>query len=315
MVSIALHIAPIFLLIGLGYLLNDRAIFADRFWNDTERLTFYFLFPALLIYSIGGADLGGLLNLLPMAGALITAALVVAGFAIRLKHSLSSPPLNIDGPGFCSVFQGVTRPNTYLGLAAAFALFDEAGLALMAVAVVAIIPLVNVLAVLVHQRWSQVPDITRQPQSKSDIALDAVKNPVVAACLIGAVLNLSGVGLPPVIGPTLGILGKGALPLGLMAVGAGLNFHTLKEAPNLYLGVSAVKLVILPTLTWAIAVMMGVGGIGLTVAVLFAALPVSATSYVMSRQMNGDGPMMAAIVSATTLASLLTLPIIIAVLS
>jgi len=315
MINIALHISPIFLLIGLGYLLNLRALFTERFWADAERLTFYFLFPALLIYSIGGADLGELINLLPMAGALIAGVLTVALFAVRLRQSLALPPLNLDGPGFCSVFQGITRPNTYLGLAAAYALFDDAGLTLMAVSVVAIIPLVNVLAVLVHQRWAQPSEVGGQPASIADIAFDAIKNPVIAACLIGAALNLSGVGLPPVIGPTFGILGKAALPLGLMAVGAGLNFRALTAVPNLYVGVSMTKLVILPALTWAIAVILGVDGVALTVCVLFAALPVSATSYVMSRQMNGDAQMMAAIVSATTLASLLTLPVVIAILS
>jgi len=315
MITITLNIAPIFLLIGLGYLLNLRTVFQARFWADAERLTFYFLFPALLVYSIGGADLGGLIDLLPMAGALVAAALVVALTAVRLKHGLAQAPLNLDGPGFCSLFQGITRPNTYLGLAAAYALFDDAGLALMAVSVVAIIPLVNVLAVVVHQRWAPSPESAAQPASNVDLALNALKNPVVAACVIGAALNLSGIGLPPVVGPTLGILGKGALPLGLMAVGAGLNFRTLAGAPNLYVGIATTKLVILPALTWMIAVIMGVSGIGLTVCVLFAALPVSATSYVMSRQMNGNAEMMAAIVSSTTLASLFTLPVIVAALS
>jgi len=312
MIETVLHILPIFLLIGLGHLLRIRGLFSLNFWADVERLTFYFLFPALLVYSIGGADIGGL-NVMPMASGLIVAALIVAAVILRFRTQLSEPPLNLDGPAFCSVFQGVTRPNTYLGLAAAFALFGDAGLALMAVSVVAIIPLVNVLAVVVHQRWASAP--ATATQSWPGIALQALKNPVIGACLIGAALNITNLGLPPVVGPVLGILGKGALPLGLMAVGAGLDFRTLSQNHRLLGMISGIKLIVLPAVTWSVLVMLGVEGMSMTLALIFAALPVSATSYVMSRQMGGDGPLMAGIVTATTAGSLITLPVIISALS
>jgi len=340
MVALVFSVAPIFLLIALGYLLKTRGLFTDRFWTDVERLTFYVLFPSLLVSSIGGADLGRLLDLLPMAAALIAATLTVAAVTVAVRTRLALAPFDLDGAAFCSLFQGVTRPNTYIGLAAAFSLFGEHGLALMAICIVAIIPLVNVLAVLVHQRWAVLVDQrgtgpsglghekggdTRLTEplegSQSDprasvgrSLMNALKNPVVAACLIGAALNVTGFGLPPVVGPMLNILGKGALPLGLMAVGAGLNVHALAKTPTLFVAISTIKLLILPALTWTIAQVVGVEGISVTVATLFAALPISATSYVMSRQMNGNSQLMAALVSATTLASLLTIPIIVVVI-
>ena len=310
MLSFSLHIMPVFLLIGLGYLLKLRGAFSNSFWIDVERLTFNILFPSLLIHSIGGANLDGLIDLLPMASALVIACLIVASISIIMWLIFSTIPV-LDGPSFCSVFQGITRPNTYIGLAGAYALFGDPGLAILAVCIVAIIPLVNILAVLVHQRWA-----TPEGKSRSffNIFAGAVKNPVVAACIIGFTLNVSSLGIPPVIGPVLNILGKGALPLGLMAVGAGLSFRTLTEAPVLYSALSFVKLAVLPALTYIIATMFGVDGIALTIAVLFSALPVSATSYVMSRQMNGNDRMMSAIISVTTLVSLFSLPLVISIL-
>jgi len=55
MSSVLSALAPVFGLIVVGYLLKSRRIFTDDFWDPAERLTFYFLFPALLITSIGGA--------------------------------------------------------------------------------------------------------------------------------------------------------------------------------------------------------------------------------------------------------------------
>ncbi|NQV99285.1 MAG: AEC family transporter [Rhodospirillales bacterium] len=141
-------LAPIFLLIALGLLLRIRGLFTVSFWQDLERLVFYFLFPALLLSSIASADLSGL-EMIPMAGALIGATLIVSAAALAIK-----PKLPLSGDVFVSIFQGLMRPNTYLGLSIAAALYGEAGIALIAVCIVAIIPLVNFLAVIAHLRWA-----------------------------------------------------------------------------------------------------------------------------------------------------------------
>ena len=59
MTGVLSALAPVFGLIAVGYLLKSRRIFTDDFWDPAERLTFYFLFPALLITSIGGAEAVG----------------------------------------------------------------------------------------------------------------------------------------------------------------------------------------------------------------------------------------------------------------
>ena len=59
MTGVLSALAPVFGLIAVGYLLKSRRIFTDDFWDPAERLTFYLLFPALLITSIGGAEAVG----------------------------------------------------------------------------------------------------------------------------------------------------------------------------------------------------------------------------------------------------------------
>ena len=55
----------------------------------------------------------------------------------------------VDGPAFTSIFQGATRWQTYVALAVSSNLYGDVGLALASVAMVAIIPLVNVFSVAV----------------------------------------------------------------------------------------------------------------------------------------------------------------------
>ncbi len=301
--SIAAGIAPIFLLVAFGYLLRHRNVFGTDFWDSIERLVFYFLFPALLISKIGGANLSGL-DILPIAGVLIVSTLIISFTAILLR-----PRLAIPGSTFVSAFQGITRPNTYLGLSTAAALYGNAGIALVAICIVAVIPLVNFLAVIVHLRWAHSGE-TSEPVSWRRALGGAARNPVIAGCLIGAALNVSGIGLPPLVGPSLSLVGQAALPLGLIAVGAGLNFKPLRHSHHILIWTSIIKLVMSPLITWILCLAFTIEGVSMAICILFAALPVSATSYVMARQMDGDGELMAGIVTATTLLSALTLPIL-----
>jgi predicted permease len=204
--------------------------------------------------------------------------------------------------------QGAIRPNTYVGLAAAYALFGNAGLTLAA-AIIAVIPLVNFISTIALLRWTGVDGTEK---SGWGAALSAsLKNPIIVACVLGALLNFSGFGLPPMIGPMLDILGGGALPLGLMAVGAGLDFDAVHKRRATIIRATGLKLIIMPGLTFAACWTYGVSGITQIVAVMFAAMPVAASSYVMTRQMGGDGTLMAGIVTATTLAAGITLPLVV----
>src|SRR6266705_2828513 len=86
--------------------------------------------------------------------------LIVLG--VVLRHSLmrldtqwhALARLDIDGPAFTSIFQGATRWQTYVALSVSANMFGDVGLALASVAMVAIIPLVNVLSVAVLAHYA-----------------------------------------------------------------------------------------------------------------------------------------------------------------
>ena len=140
---------PVFLLIALGLVLKHSLMPLDTQWHGLERLTYYVLFPALLIQTLVKADL----SRVPVAGvggALLLAALIVSLLCLALRPLLAR--FAVDGPAFTSVFQGATRWQTYVALGVSSSLYGAAGLALASVAMVAIIPMVNVfsVAVLAH---------------------------------------------------------------------------------------------------------------------------------------------------------------------
>jgi malonate transporter and related proteins len=296
-------LAPIFLLIALGWLLRRLVFRGDDFWEPIEKLTYFVLFPALLIHSMATAKVTAPI-VLPVFGILAGVMLIVAGILVALGPRLAS-----SGAAYTSVFQGSVRFNTYIGLAAAVALYGANGTALLAVLLALLIPLSNIVSVLALARHARgtVPDLPT-------IAMELALNPLILASLAGLVFSALGWGLPPIIGPTLDILGRGALPMGLIAVGAGLNFGALKGNANA-LAVSVVlKLLISPLLAWAGCRAIGIDSLSTAVAVLFAALPPAPSAFILARRMGGDHALMACVITVHTVLAAITLPLILSLI-
>jgi hypothetical protein len=115
---------PVFLLIVLGFFLKRSLLRLDTQWHGLERLTYYVLFPVLLIQTLVKADL----TKVPIAGvggALLLAALLMSMFCLALRPLLAR--CAVDGPAFTSIFQGATRWQTYVALAVSGNLYGDVG--------------------------------------------------------------------------------------------------------------------------------------------------------------------------------------------
>jgi malonate transporter len=104
---------PVFLLIVLGFILKRSLMRLDAQWHGLERLTYYVLFPMLLIQTLVKADLtkvpvGG------VGGALFLSALAMSLLCLALRPALER--LDIDGRRIAFVksytAEGLSRPTT-----------------------------------------------------------------------------------------------------------------------------------------------------------------------------------------------------------
>ncbi|MCF8482493.1 MAG: AEC family transporter [Rhodospirillum sp.] len=299
-------VLPVFLVILLGLGLRLGRIVPDGFWQPAEKLTYFVTFPALLTANLAKADMGGLAWKSLMAVEAL-AVLAAAGLMIVLRRPMLAA--GTSDPSFTSAFQGAIRPNTYVGLAVAAGLYGGSGVTLTAICIAMVVPQVNVLAVLCLSTLGQ-----GQSASPWRLVKGILTNPLILACLLGILLNGTGIGLPPIVGPFLEILGRAALPIGLLAVGAGLALEGL-QGRTLPLSLSTLaKLAVVPLLVWLGALVAGLDGMTTTLAVIYGALPCSASSYVLARRMGGDAPLMASIITVQTLLSAVTIPLVVLLL-
>ena len=81
-----------------------------------------------------------------------------------------------DGPRKGSIIQSNVRWNTFVGLSIASALFGEAGLALMAIAVAVLTPTANVISVLALTHFAN-DDGKKKPHVMMDMICSALRPP------------------------------------------------------------------------------------------------------------------------------------------
>ncbi|MCW0236399.1 MAG: AEC family transporter [Ferrovibrio sp.] len=299
MLTVIFAIIPIFLLIALGGALKRYNFPGDAFWPLADKMTYFIFFPALLVDNLSSARLG---NLDPtgMLGALLAVILLQAALVYLLR-----PLARVDGPGFTSVFQGAIRFNTFVGLGAVAALEGGAGITLFAVAIALAIPVLNVLCVLTLARYGA----HGQSTSFRGQALFLAKNPLIIACLIGIVMNLADITLPRGIEPVFKMLGSMAAPMGLLTVGAGLQWEAARSGGRAVLLSCALKLLVYPLMLFGAARLWGLGPLETKVMVLWGTMPTASASYILARQMGGDAPLAAAIVTVSTILAFVTVPL------
>lgn len=298
---------PVFLLIAAGWGLQRLRFPGGEFWPLAERFMYFFLFPALLVKETASARIGAY-DPLTLIATLLSAIAAMTVLALLVKLAT-----RMDGPAFGSFFQGSLRFNSYVGLGAVVALYGSDGIGLFAVAIAVCVPTLNVLCVSVLIRYGKAQH-TAQLDLLGQLQL-ILTNPLIVACVLGIALNLIGVRLPAAINTVAGILGQASIALGLLAVGAALDLAVLRRARWPVIGMCLLNLVAFPLIMAGFAMVYGLEGLGRSVVVMWAALPTSAASYILARQLGGDAPLMAAGITATTVAAAITMPLMLGLLT
>jgi predicted permease len=133
-------------------------------------------------------------------------------------------------------------------------------------------------------------------------------NPLVVGCVIGILLQVTGIGLPAGIEGCVKALGQASLPLGLLCVGAALDWKALGRGVKPTIIASVAKFILMPLATAIACLCFGLDHRATMIAVLFQALPTASSSYVMARQLGGDADLMAGIVAFQTCVAIVAVP-------
>lgn len=141
-----------------------------------------------------------------------------------------------------------------------------------------------------------------------------VKNPVVIAIVIGLLLFLTRLPVPPVVVSTLGYIAGMNTPVAMILLGtymARLPIRQILLEKRAYLCV-VLRLLVIPALTLLVFRLLPVGDRGVLLTVfLAAATPVGANICVFAQQNNCDYELSVVTVCLSTLLSAVTVPLLV----
>lgn len=301
--SVLLALLPIVVMICVGMGLQRRKFLTSSFWPEAERLGYYVLLPCLFFHGMATADLKEL-PVRELVLTLVISTTIVAALVVILR-----PLMKIDGPAFTSVFQGSVRFNNYVGVTLAAGIFGAQGVALAALCNASIVPTVNILCVLVFARHGSVK------LKGFGIIKQLVTNPLIVASLGGIAFRSVGLGIPLWIEPAFKALGAASLPLGLLCVGAALDFSTARRWIGPVFSSSIMKFLAMPLVTVLVARAFHLTGPAFTTALLFQVLPTASSAYILARQLGGDAALMAGITAIQTVVALAAIPLVLIALT
>lgn len=295
--AIILSLFPLMALIVLGYIFKRRKTFTVEFWAGAEKLNYYVLFPAMLFANLATASID-----MHIVKTIVLVSAVVLGCACIVMFGLKKI-LGIKAARFGVYVQSLVRFNTYMGLAIIASLFHQQGMLILAIALAINIPVVNVISVLA---LTDKADTNIQ-----NIILSLLKNPLILSCVFGALFNFSGLPLWAGLESFIKQLAVCSLPLGLLCVGAALQFFELKKDVFTLVLNSLARLILMPVLTYFACKLLHVSTLEMQVLVIFAGLPTASASYILTKVFGGDSQLMAGVISLQTLCSAFTLPLVI----
>ena len=308
-IEIFLVISPVFILIILGNLLRRIGVPDLSFWHVSDKLIYWVLIPALLFHHVSQITLSS--TMLANYAVVILSGL----FVVTTLSFIAGKLFGYTPQIWTSVMQGAARHNAFIALAIAGSLFGNKGLALGAIFMVILIPVINIVIVSTMTSTLNQEVGNNSRPSIFDVLFELIKNPFILAIATGLVISFVGAERIIIIHETTGLLGSAALPIMLLSIGANIKIREISSAITPIIIASVLKLLVFPIVVFFVAKSMNLSLLETTIAVIFAAVPTAASSYSLAKQFGAETQLMTSIITIQVALSFITIPIILAFLA
>ncbi|BHH84623.1 AEC family transporter [Desulforhopalus sp. 52FAK] len=293
---------PIVILLLIGGFLKNRSLTNNEFLQTADRLIYYFFFPVMLFWKIGGASFpGGIDWIFVCAG-------ILPFLFMFLLSSLAIKVCRVTPFQAGSFSQSCYRFNTYIGVAVVLNSLGSEGVQYFGLLIGFVIPLVNLFAVTVLIWFSEGK--LKSGERAKIISRAVISNPLILGCLAGILYSRLAIPFPVFIDNSLALISMVSLPLALISIGGTLTFNGVRENLSLSLIGALLKLLVFPVIGWCTLSAFGVVGVAFKAGLLFFALPTSTAIYVLSSQMHSDTELASSAIVISTLLSFISLSVV-----
>lgn len=289
---------PIFLLMVAGMLLRHLGLFPESFAKGANTFVFKIALPVNLFVQLSGVNIRDVWDtgfVLFCAGVTIVCvflAMLIARFTV--PEDLRAEFVQASYRSSASL----------LGMAYMENLYGEASMG--SLMMVGSVPIYNIAAVLVLSLLRPGGGKMKKGQAAGTLR-SVITNPILLGIVLGCVASLIPVSMPGILSKALTDIGKTATPLGLMAMGAQVEFKSVRARVGAASLASALKLAGFVLLFLPLAVLLGFRREKLIAILVMLGSATTVTCYIMARNMGHEGTLTQTAVMITTLLSSFTM--------
>ncbi len=291
-------VAPVFLIILLGYFLKRIGVINENFVEITSKFVFNVSLPAFIFMKISTLDLSAAFDIGQII--FIYAGTLLVYFIVWIIASLFIK----DGRDLSVFVQGAYRSNyAIVGLAIIANLFGDEGLGKATLILAFLLPVYNVLAVIILT----VPMRKIKKLKLSSTVQEIILNPLIISVIVALPFSYYKLELPSMLLTTGNFLADVALPLALIGIGGSLNIENIKRASTLAFSSSILKLVVVPVVLTFFAYLFGYRDMDLGIMFILFACPTAIVSFIMAEAMGANSKLAGNIVVISTIGSVITI--------
>ncbi|HEY0234622.1 MAG TPA: AEC family transporter [Afipia sp.] len=304
MLTNLLIVLPIFALILTGWIARKSGALGPNATREVNRLVVYLALPALLFDIMANAKPTDIWE--PgFTLAFTIGCFVIFGVTLwwRLAKGRHLADAAIDGLNASYANVG------FVGFPLVLALVGDSGMAPTLVATIVTVCILFAVAIVMIEAGLQTETRRRDIAAKTFFSL--VRNPLLVAPVLGALVMVSGGHLPVPIDRFLKLLGGAASPCALIALGlflAGTADGAAKQRISTAGILVGLKLIAQPLVTWIIAgPVLGLPPVMTHTAVVLAALPTGTGSFMLAEFYGREAGLTGRVVLASTVLSVATI--------
>jgi malonate transporter and related proteins len=303
-----------FIVVAFGWWAGRRRWLGE---GDTARVlgnaAFMIFVPALLFRTAARLELATL-PWRTLAAFFVPALLTM--FAVYAWARLSGARAVPARPAVRAI-SAVYGNAVQVGIPIAAALFGESGLGLhLTIVSLHGLVMLTVLTALVEHDVAGAAGSGARGEVWRTMARNIVAHPVVLPLLLGLAFNALGLTLPELIDQLLQLLGSAVVPVCLVLIGLSLQTYGLAGPVRASLGLTVVKLIVMPAVVWLVARWgFGLSGQALAVVVMMAALPAGSNALIFAQRYRTDEAHATAAIVISTIAFAFTAPLWLAALA
>ena len=311
-ITVVQQVIILFVLISIGFGLTKKKLFSEKTIAELTTFILYLVTPCVIIESFNRPFDADMLNafLLSFLAAIVVHVLstVIAFLFIRDRDKNAQTIFRFGVVFSNCAFMALPLQQALLGSEAVF--YGSSFIAVFN------------LFVWTHGYGIMKTDPENKGQKKSgqmifSQLIKTLLNPGIASVFLGLFLFLTSTKLPFFIQKPIQYLAALNTPLPMIVIGfyvASVKDFSILKDKKMFLA-SFLRLIFIPLLSLALFYAAGIRGVLLSSLIISASTPVGATLVMFSIKFNKDAKKAGAFVAFTTLVSVLTMPIIIALVA